>query len=253
MTCTVDTTPGDIYFWQLRQIKKKKTHIRPYVTAVSASQSSTFFFLFFSFFNASQHLLIFPSSLWIMLSILLNDNNASPLNLCSGNLTARETICIFLCRLSAIRLEERGREEGGGGASVGIWYAGVLVGKTMGASGAMCDFSFSFQMAPGVMLCDFFFPPLFLYGKHSRRSPPTAGSANTPLFLIRCHSLAERTNKDDFWQPEKSNRSCQSFSPRKNIEGGKKKGAYTVSSLHTYPLHLANAYAHTHTHTLNHS
>lgn len=157
--------------------------------------------------------------------------------------------------MQALSYTFRGEREGGGGggASVGIWYAGVLVGKTMGASGAMCDFSFSFQMAPGVMLCDFFFPPLFLYGKHSRRSPPTAGSANTPLFLIRCHSLAERTNKDDFWQPEKSNRSCQSFSPRKNIEGGKKKGAYTVSSLHTYPLHLANAYAHTHTHTLNHS
>lgn len=33
--------PGwDIYFWQLEQIK---THIRPYVTAVSATQSSTLF------------------------------------------------------------------------------------------------------------------------------------------------------------------------------------------------------------------
>lgn len=30
---------GDIYFWQLEQIK---THIRPYVTTVSATQSSTF-------------------------------------------------------------------------------------------------------------------------------------------------------------------------------------------------------------------
>lgn len=39
MTCTAQTTRGDIYFWQLEQIK---THIRPYVTTVSATQSSTF-------------------------------------------------------------------------------------------------------------------------------------------------------------------------------------------------------------------
>lgn len=96
----------DIYFWQLQQIK---THIRPYVTSVSARQSSTFF-------KPIQHLLIFSSPLWIMLSILLTDNNATRLNLCSSNRTARETICIFLCRLSALRCGAGGR------GSVGIWY-----------------------------------------------------------------------------------------------------------------------------------
>ena len=63
--------------------------------------------------------------------------------------------------MQALSYTFRGEREGGEGASVGIWYAGVLVGKTMGASGVMCDFSFSFQMAPGVMLCDFFFLPSF--------------------------------------------------------------------------------------------
>lgn len=48
-----------------------------------------------------------------MLSILLTDNNAARLNLCSSNLTARETICIFLCRLSAIRLVRAGGGVGG--------------------------------------------------------------------------------------------------------------------------------------------
>lgn len=131
------------YIFLTTAADKRKIHIRPYVTPASAAQSSTFF-------TSILHLLIFSFSLWIKLSILLTDNNASPLNLCSSNLTARGTICIFLCRPSAICLEA-----GGEGICRHLICLG-LVGKTMGFFGVMCDFLFLSE-PPGVMLCGFLF------------------------------------------------------------------------------------------------
>lgn len=120
-----------------------------------------------------------------------------------------------------------------------------LVGKTMGASGVMCDFPFPFRGPwSNIMRFSFFF------------METTCGKAHLQLkvwtrlfFLIHCHSFERRTNKDHFWQPEKSNRRCHSFSWRKGGKHRVKGAAYTVSSLNTYPLHLANTYTHTDTHT----
>lgn len=100
----------------------------------------------------------------------------------------------------------------------------------MGASGAMRG---SLSQAPGVMLCDF---PFSLW-KPLEAKPTYSSMCGHAFFLIHCHSLGERTNKDDFWQPEKIGLQLSEIFPKKMR---KKEGQPTQSAL----SHLA--FSHTH-------
>lgn len=152
-----NTPGGDIYFWQLEQIK---TYIRPYVTIVSATQSSTFqhqpLNLCLLYINNAKYITHWQQSL--LPQFMFQQPHSTKDNLylsmqalCDAFKVRRGGICSHLICL--------------------VW-----VGKTMGASGAMHGF---LSEAPGVMLCDF---PFSLYGNHSRLSPPTAWCAGTPPF-----------------------------------------------------------------------
>lgn len=101
----------------------------------------------------------------------------------------------------------------------------------MGASRAMQG---SLSQAPGVMLCDF---PFSLW-KPLEAKPTYSSMWGHAFFLIHCHSLGERTNKDDFWQPEKIGLQLSEIFPKKMR---KKEGQPTQSAL----SHLA--FSHTFT------
>lgn len=131
--------PGDIYFCQLQQIK---THIRPYVTAVSATQSSTLFQypptpfnLLLFFMNNAKYITHWQQCL-------------SPQFMFQQPHSTRDNLYLSM---QALSYTFRGRR---GGGICRHLICLVLVGKTMGASGVMCDFLFLSE-APGVMLCDF--------------------------------------------------------------------------------------------------
>lgn len=126
----------DIYFWQPRQII---IHTGPYVTPASTTKSNTMFF------TMSRHLLIFSTSLWIKLSILLPGNDAEQFMFQPPHGT-RDNLYLSMQALSYSICLDAGGE----------WICRHLiclglVGKTKGASGVMCDFPFLSE-APGVIL-----------------------------------------------------------------------------------------------------